>query len=51
MRWREALEEDVAPQVILDACHENSLNFVSIRRFAEIRFRKIRIIYPQNERG
>ena len=29
-RWREALEEDVAPQIILEACHERALDFVSI---------------------
>lgn len=29
-RWREALEENVAPPVVLEACHENALNFVSL---------------------
>ena len=30
MRWREALEEGFAPRVILDACHESALKFVSL---------------------
>lgn len=29
-RWREALEENIAPPVVLEACHENALNFVSL---------------------
>ncbi len=30
MRWREAFEENAAPSVFLEACHENALNFVSL---------------------
>ena len=30
LRWREALEENVAPAVVLEACHEKSLDFVSL---------------------
>ncbi len=30
LRWREAFEEGFAPQVILEACHESALNFVSL---------------------
>ena len=30
LRWREALEEEVAPPVRLEACHENALQFVSL---------------------
>ena len=30
LRWREALEENFAPPVVLEACHENALNFVSL---------------------
>ena len=29
-RWREALEAGVAPKVILEACHEASLRYVSL---------------------
>ena len=29
-RWREALEAGVAPKVILEACHESSLRYVSL---------------------
>ncbi len=29
-RWREALEAGVAPRVILEACHEASLRYVSL---------------------
>ena len=30
LRWREALEEDVAPFIVLESCHESALNFVSL---------------------
>ncbi|MCS6874219.1 MAG: DUF2237 domain-containing protein [Pyrinomonadaceae bacterium] len=30
LRWREALEAGVAPPVILQACHESALKFVSL---------------------
>jgi len=30
LRWREALEAGVAPPVILEACHESALEFVSL---------------------
>lgn len=30
LRWREALEMDAAPQVILESCHESVLNVVSL---------------------
>lgn len=30
LRWREALEEGFAPPVVLEACHETALNFVTI---------------------
>lgn len=30
LRWREALENDIAPQVVLEACHENALQHVSL---------------------
>lgn len=30
LRWQEALEEDVAPPVVLEACHENALRFVRL---------------------
>lgn len=29
-RWREALEAGVAPPVVLEACHERSLDFVTL---------------------
>ena len=35
LRWREALEAGVAPPIILDATHENSLQFVSIKDLRE----------------
>lgn len=37
LRWQEALEAGFAPQVVLEACHENALNYVSLedlKRFA-----------------
>jgi uncharacterized protein (DUF2237 family) len=37
LRWREALEMDAAPQVILESCHESVLKVVSLddlRRYA-----------------
>jgi uncharacterized protein (DUF2237 family) len=30
LRWREALEHGMAPQVFLDACHESALQHVSL---------------------
>ena len=30
LRWREALENNVAPQVVLESCHESALNFVAL---------------------
>ena len=30
LRWKEALENNVAPKVILESCHENCLDYVSI---------------------
>ncbi len=35
LRWREAFEEGVAPQVVLEACHEAALNFVSLKDLQE----------------
>lgn len=38
LRWREAFENGVAPQVILEACHTNALEHVSLedlREYAE----------------
>ena len=37
MRWRQALEDDMAPQVILESTHESVLEIVSLedlKRFA-----------------
>lgn len=30
LRWQEALEDGVAPAVVLEACHENALNYVEL---------------------
>ncbi|MFT6331700.1 MAG: hypothetical protein ACJAW3_000017 [Lentimonas sp.] len=30
LRWKEALENDVAPKIILESCHQNCLEYVSI---------------------
>jgi uncharacterized protein (DUF2237 family) len=35
LRWREALEMDAAPQVILEGCHESVLNVVSLEDLRE----------------
>jgi len=37
-RWREALEEGVAPPVILDATHSGALKFVTIEQLQAHRF-------------
>ena len=37
MRWQQALEADMAPQVFLEATHESALEFISLddlRRYA-----------------
>lgn len=37
MRWQQALEADMAPQVFLEATHESALDFISLddlRRYA-----------------
>lgn len=39
MRWQQALEADMAPQVFLEATHESALEFISLddlRRYAVI---------------
>lgn len=30
LRWREALQAGVAPQVVLEACHESALQYVAL---------------------
>ncbi|MFT6107082.1 MAG: hypothetical protein ACJA0S_001255 [Rickettsiales bacterium] len=30
LRWREALENGIAPKIILESCHKNCLEYVSI---------------------
>lgn len=30
LRWREALENNVAPQIVLESCHESALKVVSL---------------------
>ncbi len=30
LRWKEAFDAGVAPNVVLEACHENALNYVSL---------------------
>jgi uncharacterized protein (DUF2237 family) len=30
LRWKEALENDIAPKVILESCHQKCLEYVSI---------------------
>ena len=37
-RWLEAYRSDVAPQVILEACHQKTLDYVSSGRFKKICF-------------
>jgi uncharacterized protein len=32
LRWKEALDEGVAPRVVLEACHENSLQHVTLEQ-------------------
>ena len=37
LRWKEALENDVAPQIVLEATHENALQFArleDLRKYA-----------------
>lgn len=34
-RWREALQNNVAPKVILESCHQKSLNYVTIEELKE----------------
>jgi uncharacterized protein (DUF2237 family) len=41
MRWREALEENVAPRIILEACHEDALNFVSLEDLKKYAITKV----------
>jgi uncharacterized protein (DUF2237 family) len=35
MRWKQALEAGMAPQVILEACHESVLEIVSLEELRE----------------
>lgn len=38
LRWREALEAGLAPPVILEATHENTLRFVTLAQLEKHRF-------------
>ena len=40
LRWREALESNVAPRVILESCHESALQFVSLEDLQNHRLEK-----------
>jgi uncharacterized protein (DUF2237 family) len=35
LRWKEALEADMAPRVILEACHEMALKYVALEDLQE----------------
>lgn len=40
LRWKEAFENGVAPQVIPEACAEEALNYVTMEQLIEYAYRK-----------